>query len=157
MLRGDHKAGGLPNVISLRRNPSALARTIRYLDFDTLVLINKEVVSLTRETHGYDEDDETRLKALLRSVKELDADKRRKDVITEKAALLVFKIASGQNFHEGNKRTALVAGLAFLRMNGSTLDIKDAELVSVVDRAGVATATLKDVKDVLERLVKHVG
>lgn len=145
------------NIKSPRRNPSALARTIRYLDFDTLVLINKEVVSLTREKHEYDEDDEKRMKALLRSVKELDAGKSRKDVIIEKAALLVFKIASGQNFHEGNKRTALVAGLAFLRMNGSTLDIKDAELVSVVDRAGVATATLKDVKDVLQRLVKHVG
>lgn len=71
--------------------------------------------------------------------------------------MLIFKIASGQNFQEGNKHTALVAGLAFLRMNGSTFDIKDAELVSVIDRAGVATATLRDVKDVLRRLVEHVG
>lgn len=65
------RAGGLLNVKSSGRNPSALARAIRYLDFDTLVLINKEVVSLTQETHEYDEDDEKRMKALLRSVKEL--------------------------------------------------------------------------------------
>jgi len=140
----------------LRGNPPALARVVRHLDFDALVLINKQVVSLTEERHEYDEEDEKRMKALLRSVKELDVGKNVNERIIEKAALLIFRIASGQNFHEGNKRTALVAGLAFLRMNGYTLDIRDQRLVSVVDRAGVATATLKEVKDVLQKLVKHV-
>ena len=140
----------------LHRNPPALARVVRYLDFDALVLINKQVVSLTEERHEYDDEDAKRMKALLRSVKELDVGKSGHEKIIERAALLIFRIASGQNFHEGNKRTALVAGLAFLRMNGYTLDIRDQRLVSVVDRAGVATATLKEVKDVLQKLAKHV-
>jgi len=144
------------NVKSARRNQSALAIVIRYLDFDTLVLINKQVVSLTEERHEYEEEDERRMKTLLRSVKELDAGKGGNQVVISKAAYLIFRIASGQNFHEGNKRTALVAGLAFLKMNGYTLDIKDAGLVSVVDKAGVASATLKEVKAVLLKLVKHV-
>ena len=65
-------------------------------------------------------------------------------------------VFSGQNFHEGNKRTALVAGLAFLKMNGYTLDIKDSRLVSVVDKAGMATVTLKEVEAVIQKLVKRV-
>ena len=138
------------------RNQSALARVIRYLDFDNLVLTNREVVSLTGEKHEYDEEDEKRMKILLRSVKDLDAGETGKKVIIGKAALLIFKVASGQNFHEGNKRTALVAGLAFLKMNGYTLDIKDARLVSVVDKASMATVTLKEVEAVIQKLVKRV-
>lgn len=133
-----------------------MARVIRYLDFDNLVLTNREVVSLTGEKHEYDEEDEKRMKILLRSVKDLDAGETGKKVIIGKAALLIFKVASGQNFHEGNKRTALVAGLAFLKMNGYTLDIKDARLVSVVDKAGMATVTLKEVEAVIQKLVKRV-
>jgi len=133
-----------------------LARVIRYLDFDNLVLTNREVVSLTGEKHEYDEEDEKRMKILLRSVKDLDAGETGKKVIIGKAALLIFKVASGQNFHEGNKRTALVAGLAFLKMNGYTLDIKDARLVSVVDKASMATVTLKEVEAVIQKLVKRV-
>ena len=66
------------------------------------------------------------------------------------------RIASGQHFHAGNKRTALVAGLAFFEMNGFTMDIKDSGLVSVLDKAGLAMADLEDVMVVLRRLVRHV-
>ena len=65
-------------------------------------------------------------------------------------------MASGQYFHEGNKRTALVAGLAFLRMNGYSLDIRDEEFVSVLDRAGISTANLTDVRKTIRRLVRNV-
>ena len=73
-----------------------------------------------------------------------------------KSALLVFGLASGQYFHEGNKRTALVAGLAFLELNGLTMDVKDPALVSVVDRAGISTATLNEVLDIMKKLIRDV-
>ena len=135
---------------------SALSNTIRYLDFKALVLINKEVVALTGDRHEYDEEDERRMKSMLRSVEEADIRGSLADALVAKAAMLVFKIASGQNFHEGNKRTALVAGLAFMNMNGLTLDLEDKDLVSVVDKAGVSSATLKDVEAVVRRLARHV-
>ena len=131
-------------------------RTIHYLDFDTLALVNKEVVSLTSERHEYTDEDEKRLKAMLREVRGVSRGSGFEAAILEKASVLIFRIASGQHFHEGNKRTALVAGLAFLETNGYTLDIKNPDLVSVVDRAGISTATLNDIQATLKKLVRNV-
>jgi len=133
-----------------------LARKVRYIDFDTLTMINREVVSLTAEKHEYTDEDEKRMKRLLKDVEDAATADELDTQVLEKASLLVFRIASGQNFHEGNKRTALVAGLAFLQMNGRTIDMEDRELLSVVDRAGVATADLNDIRDVLGRIIKNV-
>jgi death-on-curing family protein len=129
---------------------------IHHVDFDTLVLINREVVSLTSERHEYTDEDAKRIRALLKEVREAGSRNDFEAAVLEKASVLIFRIASGQHFHEGNKRTALVAGLAFLEMNGHTLDIKDPGLVSVVDRAGISTATLNDVSTTLKRLVRSV-
>lgn len=126
------------------------------MDFDTLVLINREVVSLTKEKHEFTEEDERRIRSMLKDVEQLGDDVDSEDAIIGKASLLIFRIASGQYFHEGNKRTALVAGLSFLQMNRFSADIKNADLVAVVDRAGIATATLNDVRAVLRRLVRNV-
>ena len=69
----------------------------------------------------------------------------------------MFRIATGQHFHEGNKRTSLVAGLAFLNMNGYTMDIRDKDLVAVIDRAGIAAASFNELHDAIKRLVRNVA
>ncbi|MGD1055125.1 MAG: hypothetical protein ABR867_03480, partial [Nitrososphaerales archaeon] len=48
--------------------------------------------------------------------------------------------------------TALVAGLVFLRKNGYKIRVDDPELVSIVDKAGMAAAGLDDVYDVVRKL-----
>jgi prophage maintenance system killer protein len=83
-----------------------------------LITINREVVSLTSEKHELDESDERRLKALVREVRRPAGEETFEAVIVEEASIVMFRIATGQHFHEGNKRTSLVAGLAFLNMNG---------------------------------------
>ena len=113
------------------------------------------MVSLTGEEHRYEHEDERRARSLLEQIENLNAASRREEILQE-ASLLVFGLASGQYFHEGNKRTALVAGLAFLELNGSTMDVKDPALVSVVDRAGISTATLNEVRDIMNSLIKDV-
>lgn len=128
---------------------------LQSLEFDTLVGINKQVVSLTGDPHGYTPEDDSSMRSLLKRVEELDDIDDRKALILNKAALLILGIASGQHFHEGNKRTALVAGLAFLEMNGYKLDIKDPRLVSVVDKAGIAAAVISDVRRVVEHLTSE--
>ncbi|MDA4127863.1 MAG: type II toxin-antitoxin system death-on-curing family toxin [Thaumarchaeota archaeon] len=129
-------------------------KVIRHLDFPTLVLINREVVSLTGEKHEYDQEDESRIKSLAEEiVREYNQEEFRESIV-RKTSLLVFRIATGQHFHEGNKRTALVAASAFLRMNGCSVNIKDEGFVSVVDRAGIAAANLNEIESVLRRLVR---
>ena len=78
------------------------------------------------------------------------------EAIVQKVSLLMHKLATGQHFHEGNKRTALVAGAAFLKVNGYTIDIRDAELVGLMDKAGISGATLIEVREGIRRLIRRV-
>ena len=132
-----------------------MAKKLLDLDLGTLVRINKEVVRLTREKHEYDEEDERRMRSMLKEIESIGGRGGRAEIV-EKASLLVFRISSGQYFHDGNKRTALVAGMAFLAMNGYRMNIEDGELVPVLDRAGVSTATLNEVRSIMNRLIHHV-
>ena len=106
--------------------------------------------------HEYTEEDEKRIRSLLMQVEDIGMNGDFNVEVLEEASRLIFGIAWGQHFHEGNKRTALVAGLAFLKMNGFVIDIRDPELVSVVDRAGVSTATLNDIRAKIQKLIKNV-
>lgn len=127
-------------------------KTIRHMDSETLVGINRGVVALTGEPHGYTEADREKISELLGEVEKRADNQALEEAIPYKAALLVFKVASGQHFHAGNKRTALVAGGVFLAKNGWAMDITDPELASTVDRAGMAAASLDDLYGVVRRL-----
>ena len=117
--------------------------SIHHLDFETLVKINEEVVVLTGDTHSYTRDDEPNIRRLLDEVKNTAKAGERTERVIQKVSLLVFRIANGQHFHEGNKRTALVAGQTFLKANRYTIDITDKDLVRVVDEAGIGQARFK--------------
>ena len=132
--------------------PRVAAKKIVHMDFPTLLMVNKEVVALTQESSSHTEADDPKLRELLADVESASAGRGPDDALPEKASLLIFKIASGQHFKAGNKRTALVAGFAFLRKNGYNLDIEDGDLVSVVDRVGIAAATLEDLQKLVLRL-----
>ena len=127
-------------------------RTVHYMDMLTLVDVNKEVASLTREPSEYSEADGKQLESLLKEVTSRADNQDFEEAIGEKASLLIFKLASGQHFKAGNKRTALIAGVVFLRKNGFDLNIKDPDLISVIDKAGMAEASLDDVFDAVKRL-----
>ena len=129
---------------------------IRLFDFQTLVNINKEVVSLTGDKHEYTREDERELRQLLTEVQETANAEERRESIIQKVSLLIFRLASGQHFHEGNKRTALTAGESFLRANGYTIEISDKELVQVVDKAGIGQAGLSEVREIVRRLIRNV-
>jgi death-on-curing family protein len=122
------------------------------MDMDTLVSVNKAVVTLTNEKHEYTPADGEKLEELLEEVTSRADNQDFGEAIPEKASLLVFKIASGQHFHAGNKRTALVAGLVFLRKNGFTIKLDDPDYVSLVDKVGMAAASLDDLNAVMRRL-----
>ena len=128
-------------------------KTIHHMDLKTLLEVNKEVVALTGEPHDYAAADGRKLSKLVKEV-EMRADNQGfEEAVAEKAALLVFKVASGQYFHAGNKRTALVAGATFLVKNGKTFDLENEEFVSTVDKVGIAAADLDDLYARIEDLV----
>jgi len=129
-------------------------RTIHHMDLPTLVQVNKEVVALTGEPHEYSPADGEKLAALISEVEARANNQDFQEAVPEKAALLVFKIASGQYFRAGNKRTALVAGVTFLVKNGLSMDIRNSTFVSTVDRVGVAAASLDDLFEVMTGLVR---
>ncbi len=128
-------------------------KTIHHMDLDTLVGVNREVVALTREPHEFSPADGRKLANLIKEVETRADNQEYEEAVAEKASLLVYDIARGQYFHAGNKRTALVAGLAFLVKNGHTMDIESSEFVETVDRAGIAAADLDDLYGVVRGLV----
>ncbi|MFI5404637.1 MAG: Fic family protein [Candidatus Gagatemarchaeaceae archaeon] len=128
-------------------------KPIHHMDFPTLVEANKEVVLLTRESHEYTQADGEKLEELLQEVASRADNQDFEEAVPEKASLLVFKIASGQHFHAGNKRTALVAGLVFLNKNGFKIKINDPDFVSTVDKVGMAAASLDDLNAAMRRLM----
>lgn len=127
-------------------------RLVHHMDFDTLVGINKGVVALTGEPHGFTPADGKKLNELVQEVEQRANNQDLEEAVPEKAALLVFKVASGQYFRAGNKRTALVAGLVFLAKNGYKVDITNHDFVSAVDRVGMAAASLDDLYELMSRL-----
>ena len=128
-------------------------KTIHHVDFETLIGVNKAVVALTDEKHEYSSADGRKLRSLVREVEQRADNQEFEEAVAVKAALLVYDIARGQYFHAGNKRTALVAGLAFLAKNGHALDIEGEEFVSTVDKAGIAAADLDDLYAVMKGVI----
>ncbi|HUI24187.1 MAG TPA: type II toxin-antitoxin system death-on-curing family toxin [Nitrososphaerales archaeon] len=128
-------------------------KTIHHLDFETLLEVNRAVVGLTKEKHEYSPADGRKLRNLVVEVEQRADNQEFEEAVSEKAALLIYDIARGQYFHAGNKRTALVAGLAFLSKNGHSIDIEKDEFVATVDKAGIAAADLDDLYAVVRRLV----
>ena len=129
-------------------------KSIHHLGFKDLVNVNRAVVALSREDHAYTEADGKKLASIVEEVEARADGMPPEEALPDKAALLVFKLASGQYSHAGNKRTALVSGVAFLRKNGLALSIRDQALVDTVDRAGMAAATLDDLFAVMGGLLK---
>ena len=134
--------------------PTPVAKkTIHHVDFETLLVVNKEVVDLTKEKHEYTPADGRKLRTLITEVEQRADNQDFEEAVAEKAALLVYDVARGQYFHAGNKRTALVAGLAFLSKNGYSIDIEDGGFVATVDKVGIAAADLEDLHAVMRGLV----
>jgi prophage maintenance system killer protein len=133
--------------------PAVAKKTIHHMDLDTLVGVNREVVALTSERHEYSAADRLKLEGLLKEVEQRAGNEEYEEAVAEKASLLVYDVARGQYFHAGNKRTALVAGLSFVAKNSHTIDVENVELVSTVDKAGIAAADLDDVYAIVKKLL----
>lgn len=116
---------------------------------------NRRAVLLTKEDHLYDAEDEAKLRAILDGVRDEFNGLSEGEGIAWKASYLVYWISAGQHFHEGNKRTALITGAAFLKMNGFTIEIEDKQLLQILDKCSILIATLKELHYEIQRLIKY--
>lgn len=69
--------------------------------------------------------------------------------IFEMAAAYVFHLAKNHPFVDGNKRTATLAALTFLDVNGITIEVDDDELASMVEATVVGAVSKTEFADFL--------
>ncbi|MGN6373184.1 MAG: type II toxin-antitoxin system death-on-curing family toxin [Solirubrobacteraceae bacterium] len=72
------------------------------------------------------------------------------------ATVLAHGIAEGQQFIDGNKRTALIAMLAFLEINGWGLEASDPELADWI-LSFSRGATPEDVAELVASAMRSTG
>jgi death-on-curing protein len=68
------------------------------------------------------------------------------------ATVLAHGVAEGQTFIDGNKRLALVAMLAFLEVNGQSVEASDPELADWILSLGAGTSAGQLAELIRERL-----
>lgn len=95
------------------------------LEIDDLKLFNEKSETLLKEEWFYGIKDSDGLKAMLGQVDNCFFGIRPYPTIIKKATYFWYNIATKQMFNNGNKRTALLTALAYLKGNGYNFDILD--------------------------------
>ena len=75
--------------------------------------------------------------------------------IEARAAYLIYLINKGHLFEDGNKRTSLLTGMAFLELNGFILNADDGELEAFALK--VASSEPKNKDWVISQMTKWIG
>lgn len=95
------------------------------IDLELLKNLNEKAEKMFREEWFYGIKDADALKALLARVDNGFFGIEPYPTTISKAKVFWYTIAIKQMFNNGNKRTALLTALTFLRLNGYNLDFKD--------------------------------
>lgn len=95
------------------------------IDLELLKNLNEKAGKMFREEWFYGIKDADALKALLARVDNGFFGIEPYPTTISKAKVFWYTIATKQMFNNGNKRTALLTALTFLRLNGYNLDFKD--------------------------------
>ncbi|MDE7024155.1 MAG: type II toxin-antitoxin system death-on-curing family toxin [Ligilactobacillus sp.] len=96
------------------------------MDLELLAGLNEDAEKIFKEEWFYGIKDEDALKSLLARVDNCFFEFEPYPTTVSKAKVFWYTIATKQMFNNGNKRTALLTALAFLKLNGYKLDFKDA-------------------------------
>lgn len=95
------------------------------IDLELLKNLNEKAEKMFREEWFYGIKDADAMKALLARVDNGFFGIEPYPTTISKAKVFWYTIATKQMFNNGNKRTALLTALTFLRLNGYNLDFKD--------------------------------
>lgn len=118
-----------------------------WLNLADVIALNREIVLWSDEPHQllHPENLESAIARPINSYHYGNTD------VAYLAADLLYGIAANHPFIQGNKRTALVAAEAFLRMNGFDLHLPDRDFVAaMVINAVTGSVSVDDMADMLD-------
>ena len=93
---------------------------IKYLTYDEVVLINKEVLKAVTVKKA----DKFELLSRRKVTNVLEAVEKQKGDVINKAVVLLKGLVQEQSFASGNRRTALVTAIKFLEINGRSANFE---------------------------------
>ena len=118
---------------------------IRYLSYEILININREITSAYGLAHGI--LNEKALESILETVKYKGRPlKSKKENLAEKAAYLLYELIAQHPFIDGNKRTALIATITFLELNGYQLEFEEKEVEELTTAIGRGKTSYPEVR-----------
>lgn len=132
---------------------SSLKRVV-YPSLEFIILTNKRALEFTGEEHGYKENDMESLKIMLANLRKVGRrESSFKQRMLKKSSFLMYRLARGQRFYEGNKRTAFMVTREFLLENGYTLPTSN-RLGRVLTLEALDRPPLNSIEKEIVRLVK---
>jgi|SRR5471030_799106 len=124
---------------------------LKFISAEEIMELHDRILTVTPGLQGL--SDPGRVEAIISRVINLHEYESISDVITLGAAHLIA-VARGHVFTDGNKRTALMVALIFLKRNGVQLAKSDSLVELTVDCAA-GVINLPDAAERLRLLVRH--
>lgn len=129
-----------------------------YLSADIVIAINHQVIELNGVSGQIATiKDANALNALLAFPKKQSFDQELYPSIAAKGTILFVKIIKKHVFADGNKRTAVIALLLFLRKNGFTLNVSQQQLADYTLSIAQTDDNRLDYHEITQWLNAHIS
>tara|TARA_R110002072_G_scaffold98928_1_gene217701 strand:- start:61 stop:462 length:402 start_codon:yes stop_codon:yes gene_type:complete len=113
---------------------------LEWLDERIVTALSVQAVAIFGGLSGNVRDENLLKAALARPLNKWHFDDPRPDIFAL-AAAYCFAIVKGHPFHDGNKRTAYLAAVIFLELNGIICAAKQADIINTMLGAAAGTVT----------------
>ena len=125
---------------------------MRYLTPEQVLFIHARLIAETGGEHGV-RDLGFLQSAVARPMSTFDGEELYQD-IHKKAAALMESLINNHPFVDGNKRTGIASAAMFLRVNGYSLTVSDAEMESFVLAVASGKQSLESIVEWLKTYTK---
>ncbi len=122
---------------------------MRYLKVEEILLIHKYVVQRYGGSQGLQSIE--LLESAVFRPKTSFGGKELYKTCFDKGACLIHSLISNHPFVDGNKRTAMVAGIVFLSLNGYVTDFSQEEVVEIALDIAKRNIELKELTKIMKR------
>ncbi|MBV7390420.1 type II toxin-antitoxin system death-on-curing family toxin [Enterococcus alishanensis] len=129
-----------------------------YLSSEAIVRINARVITNYSPGEMIGLKDAKALAMIVNLPQQVVFGQELYQTIFDKAAILVINLIKRHPFHNGNKRTALVAMVTFLKINDYRVDLDQAEAVAFILKITTSQLAFDELKaEVVEKLAEIAG
>ncbi|MFT7557376.1 MAG: death-on-curing protein [Planctomycetota bacterium] len=122
---------------------------MRYLSVEEVILVHRQVISVYGGVQGI-LDIHLLESAIFRPQTTIGGQEMFPEVF-DKAAVLMQLIIRNHAFHDGNKRTGLLAMLMFMRLNTTQIKLSRQEAVAFARKIARNELDLKEIKETIQQ------